>query len=64
MSKIQKVRVERAGRVRAVVKVEGTRASPSGRTFLPFTVRLYFYAGSEQVRMVIPLSMTAMNTEI
>jgi hypothetical protein len=52
MSKIQKVRVERAGRVRAVVKVEGTHASPSGRTFLPFTVRLYFYAGSEQVRMV------------
>ena len=44
-SEIQKVEVERAGHVRAVVKIEGK--SP-----FPFVVRLYFYAGSEQVRMV------------
>ncbi len=59
---IKSASVERAGRVRAVVKVEGffrptrpqvaTAAANPEQEFLPFTVRLYFYAGSEQVRMV------------
>lgn len=52
---VSKVTVERAGDVRAVVKVEGSYGpSRPGEQqgFLPFTVRLYFYAGSEQVRMV------------
>lgn len=52
---VSKVTVERAGDVRAVVKVEGSygTARPGEKEgFLPFTVRLYFYAGSEQVRMV------------
>ena len=44
-SHVEKVEVERAGTVRAVVKIEGV-------CLFPFTVRLYFYAGSEQVRMV------------
>ena len=48
---VKKMTVERRGRVCAVVKVEGVHRSPS-REWLPFTVRLYFYAGSEQVRMV------------
>lgn len=69
VSHIDKVEVERAGNVRAVVKVEGSYqlassdgvAQPSDAAstggngdghFLPFTVRLYFYAGSEQVRLV------------
>ncbi len=46
-AEIQKVEVERAGNVRAVVKIEGKYAGVGG-----FTLRLYFYAGSEQVRMV------------
>ena len=45
-SQVDKVEVERSGTVRAVVKIEGSVAG------VPFTVRLYFYAGSEQVRMV------------
>ena len=45
-SKLQKVEVERAGNVRAVIKMEG--ATKVGL----FTLRLYFYAGSEQVKMV------------
>ncbi|MBQ7494699.1 MAG: hypothetical protein IJT75_02900 [Bacteroidaceae bacterium] len=57
---VEKVEVERAGRVRAVVKIEGSYAPQSSTgnhqssisSFLPFTVRLYFYAGSEQVRLV------------
>lgn len=49
-SRLSSVEVERAGSVRAVVKLQGTYAAE--RTWLPFTVRLYFYVGSEQVRMV------------
>lgn len=44
-SEIQNVSVERSGSVRAVVKVEGVHK-------MPFTVRLYFYKGSDQVRLV------------
>jgi len=51
-SVLTKVEVERAGSVRAVVKAEGRHRSASGREWLPFTVRLYFYAGSDQVRLV------------
>ena len=47
MGKIENVEVERVGDVRAVVKIEGKYAHGS-----PFVVRLYFYAGSEQVRLV------------
>lgn len=70
ISQIEKVEVERAGNVRAVVKIQGgymldagggnlgrETAEPTegGRVlsvWLPFTVRIYFYAGSEQVRLV------------
>ncbi|TCC22971.1 Tat pathway signal sequence domain protein [Kribbella speibonae] len=51
-SDIQKVTVEQAGPVRAVVKVEGRHKSRKGLTWLPFSVRLYFVAGAENVRMV------------
>ncbi|HEX8302645.1 Tat pathway signal sequence domain protein [Sphingomonas sp.] len=43
--------VEQPGPVRAVVKVEG-RHRGGDRTWLPFTLRLYFHAGSEAVRIV------------
>ena len=51
-SKIRKAEVERQGAVSAVVKLEGTHASATGREWLPFVVRMYFYAGSEQIRLV------------
>jgi len=50
-SKVTKVTVEQKGPVRAVLKLEGTH-SGNGRDWLPFSVRLYFYAGSESVRIV------------
>ncbi|MFJ4751912.1 exo-rhamnogalacturonan lyase family protein [Streptomyces albogriseolus] len=43
--------VEQDGPVRAVVRVDGTHRK--GRdTLLPFSVRLYFYAGADSFRMV------------
>lgn len=51
-SQLKKVEVERSGNVRAVVKIDGVHRSNFGREWLPFTVRLYFYRGSEQVRLV------------
>ena len=50
---IKKVTVEQTGPVRAVVKIEGTHKADKGaREWLPFTVRLYFYGGQADVRMV------------
>ncbi len=56
-SVIDHVAVERAGNVRAVVRLDGSYRPADAQTqasacTLPFTVRLYFYAGTEQVRMV------------
>lgn len=52
-TKVEKVSVEQSGPVRAVVKIEGKhRGSKSSREWLPFVVRLYFYAGQQAVRMV------------
>ncbi|MFB4279685.1 Tat pathway signal sequence domain protein [Nonomuraea sp. MTCD27] len=47
----EKVTVEQPGPVRAVVRIEG-RHRHGDRSWLPFTVRLYFYAGSDGVRAV------------
>ncbi|HWA09811.1 MAG TPA: Tat pathway signal sequence domain protein [Opitutaceae bacterium] len=50
---VRKVTVEQSGPVRAVVKIEGVhRAVQGDREWLPFIVRLYFYAGQAPVRMV------------
>ena len=52
-SVVQKATVEQTGRVRAVVRIEGVhKADKGGREWLPFTIRLYFYAGDAAVRMV------------
>jgi YetA-like protein len=52
-SAVQKVTVEQSGPVRAVVKIEGLhQLEGGGRAWLPFVVRLYFYAGAEPVRLV------------
>ena len=49
---LKSVEVERVGSVRALVKLSGMHRSSDGREWLPFVVRLYFYGGSEQVKMV------------
>jgi len=52
-SKVNKVTVEQSGPVRAVLKIDGVHKAVAGsREWLPFSVRLYFYAGQEAVRMV------------
>lgn len=48
---IKAVTVEQAGPVRAVVKLEGRHAGRD-RRWLPFIVRLYFYAGGDMVRLL------------
>ena len=50
-SLIKACNIERTNRVRTVVKVEGVHTDGK-REWLPFVVRLYFYQGSEQVKMV------------
>jgi hypothetical protein len=50
---VRKVTVEQTGPVRAVVRIEGLhKAEKGGREWLPFTLRLYFYAGQAAVPMV------------
>lgn len=58
-SEIRSVIVERKGNVSAVVKIEGVHVSSPSLTgrdgvglLLPFVVRLYFYQGSREVKMV------------
>lgn len=52
-SDITHVEIERAGRVRKVLRMEGVhRSLATGRKWLPFVVRLYFYQGSDLVKMV------------
>ena len=52
-SQIDSVSVEQSGPVRAVVKIQGKhKADEVDRAFLPFTIRLYFFAGVDSVRMV------------
>ena len=51
LSKITTVTVEQRGPVRAVLKLDGVHVA-KGREWLPFSVRLYFYAGSDSVRVV------------
>ncbi|QOY96071.1 Tat pathway signal sequence domain protein [Massilia sp. UMI-21] len=50
-SRISGVKVEQAGPVRAVLKIDGMHGNGS-RDWLPFSVRLYFYTGSDSVRIV------------
>jgi hypothetical protein len=51
LGRIDTVVVEQRGPVRAVIRVEGKHAG-GGRSVLPFTLRLYAYAGSDALRIV------------
>ncbi|MEV7390689.1 MULTISPECIES: Tat pathway signal sequence domain protein [unclassified Streptomyces] len=48
---IDSVTVEQDGPVRAVVRIDGKHRKGS-RSWLPFSIRLYFYAGADSFRMV------------
>jgi hypothetical protein len=53
VSEIKHASIEQNGSVRGVVKIDGVhRAEKSSREWLPFTLRLYFYAGLPSVRMI------------
>jgi hypothetical protein len=50
---VEKVTVEQSGPLRAVLKLEGKHEGGAAkRAWLPFTVRLYFYAGGDAVRIM------------
>lgn len=51
---IRRAAVEQSGPVRAVVKLEGRHraAAADAREWLPFTLRLYFYAGQHGIKAV------------
>lgn len=50
-SNINKVNIEQFGPVRAVIKIEGSHTTSLGREWLPFTLRLYFYANSDAIKI-------------
>ncbi len=53
VSAVKSVTVEQSGPIRAVIRIQGFyKSGASGRSWLPFTVRLYFFAGQEALRMV------------
>lgn len=49
-----RTKVEQRGPVRAVVRLDGRHRSGSGgaRQWLPYTIRLYFYAGLSSIRLM------------
>ena len=52
-SAVRHVTVEQSGPVRTVIKIEGMhRGAVSQREWLPFVVRLYFYASQPSLRLV------------
>lgn len=53
VSEVKSAVLEQAGPVRAVVKIEGMHKALRGsREWLPFTVRLYFYANTGEIKVV------------
>lgn len=52
VSKVDSALIERQGLEHAVVKVMGKLRSDNGREWLPFTIRLYFYRSTPEMKMV------------
>lgn len=52
VGQIKEAVIEQSGPVRAVVRISGEHQNAAGRAWLPFTVRLYFYAGSDVIRVM------------
>ncbi len=51
-TKVDNATIERNGANHAVVKVSGSLRAATGREWLPFTVRLYFYRNVPEVKLV------------
>ncbi|MCR5270381.1 MAG: DUF6250 domain-containing protein [Prevotella sp.] len=51
-AKVEHATIERQGKASAVVKVTGRHGGKDGRCWLPFTLRLYFWQGTDQVKLV------------
>jgi hypothetical protein len=51
-SDVRRVTVEQSGPVRAVVRIEGVHTNRRGRSWLPFSIRLCFFAGAESIRLM------------
>ncbi len=51
-SYIESAQIEQKGTLRTVVKITGFHECEQDRRWLPFTIRLYFHAESDAVRMV------------
>jgi hypothetical protein len=51
-SHVEQVVVEQRGPIRAVIRIEGKHEGTTGRRWLPFTLRLYFYSQSDSVRVM------------
>jgi hypothetical protein len=49
---VEQAELEHSGPLRAVIKITGRHGQCGGRQWLPFTLRLYFYAGGENVRVM------------
>ena len=49
---IDKITLEQNGPIRSVVKIEGRHTNASGRAWLPFILRLYFYKNSDALRIL------------
>ncbi|UUA74194.1 exo-rhamnogalacturonan lyase family protein [Cellvibrio sp. QJXJ] len=50
-AQIQQADIEQRGPLRAVVKLSGMHRTANGREWLPFSLRLYFHAGGDAVRI-------------
>ena len=61
-SYIKNVRIEHQSKVDAVVRIDGTHTD-SQRHWLPFTVRLHFWQGSEQIKMTHTFTYDGEQTE-
>ena len=61
-SKINKVALERRSDVDAIIRIDGTH-SDGQRDWLPFTLRLHFWQGSEQVKMIHTFTYDGEQTE-
>lgn len=55
VSKIKRAVVEQNGPIKSVIKIDGEHETTQGnnkRTWLPFELRIYFYAGSSSIKFV------------
>lgn len=62
-SLIESAEIEHEGPLRAVIKITGRHSRPQGRRWLPFTLRLYFYAGGDDVRVIHTFVFDGIETE-